>query len=227
MAAGEDGKTRVTLVWEPVPPVPGSERRSTPARVSLIAAGDGAAYFRGAVPGDDAASANGLAASKGGRAVFEAEPGALQLRLAIQDSEGRMLDSDVLDVQVPDFTLPDVAISSLQVHTVRTARDLQALNANPEPVPVATREFRRTERLIVRFQATAPGASTPTNEAHLLNRAGQSMAALPVQAVPSGNGQSQIDLPLAGLPPGEYVVEIKSSAGSNQAKQLLGFRVVS
>jgi VWFA-related protein len=229
MGLAEQGRTRVTFVWEPVPPVPGSERRPTPARLSVIAnGGDGPAYFRGKVPdGDPPAAGAAGSSTKGGRVTFDAAPGPLQMRIAVEDAEGRVIDSDMLDLQVPDYTVPEVAVSTLEVHPVRTARDLQMLNADPSPVPVATREFRRTERLIVRFDTTTPGAATPTREARLLNRAGQAMTTLPVQQVPNAGSRSQIDLPLAGLPPGEYVLEIKASVGGNEAKQLLGFRVVS
>jgi VWFA-related protein len=226
MDPSNDGRTRVTLVWEPVPPVPGADRRPTPSRVSVLAAGgDGAAYFRGKVPDEEAAAAAGD--SRGGRAVFDAAPGSLQVRLAVEDAGGRTIDSDLLDLQVPDFTAPEVSLSSLEVHRVRNAVDLRTLNADPQPVPVAAREFRRTDRLIIRFQATAPGDTSPTSEARLLNRAGQQMATLPVQGVPNVAGRSQVDLPLAALPTGEYLVEIKATSAGNETKQLLGFRVVS
>jgi hypothetical protein len=226
MGMAPEGRTRVTLVWEPVSGVPG-ERRTEPARLSVIAAGgSGSSYFRGKVPDESDTTTSIGAADRGGRVVFDADPGTLQMRLAVEDAGGRVLDSDLLDLQVPDFTAPDVALSTLAVHRVRTALELRALNADPAPVPVAAREFRRTERLIVRFQAMAPGETTPTREARLLNRAGQSMATLPVQAVPNAEGTSQIDLPLSGLPPGEYVLEIRAVAGEAETKQLLGFRVV-
>jgi hypothetical protein len=196
----------------------------------MAAGSDGPAYFRGKVP-EEGAAGDGMGgagtAARGGRVTFDATPGPLQVRLAIEDAEGRVLDSDMLDLQVPDFTAPEVAISTLEVHPVRNARELQSLNADPSPVPVATREFRRTDRLIVRFQATAPGETAPTREARLLNRTGQPMATLPVQPAPNAEGRSQVDLPLSGLPPGEYVLEVKANAAGNEAKQLLGFRVVS
>jgi VWFA-related protein len=227
---GEDGRTRVTFVWEPVPRMPGAERRSTPVRVAVIASGgDGPAYFRGKVPDGLSGPTIGASsiATRGGRVAFDAAPGPLQVRLAVEDSEGRVIDSDMLDLQIPDYTQPEVALSTLEVHSIRTARELQALNADAAPVPAAGREFRRTDRLIVRFQLTAPGTTPPTSEARLLNRSGQSMATLPVQPQPNVQGRSQIDLPLSGLPPGEYVLEIKATGAGSEVKQLLGFRVVS
>jgi hypothetical protein len=36
-----------------------------------------------------------------------------------------------------------------------------------------------------------------------------------------------VDLPLEGLPAGDYVLELKGSSGEAEAKQFVGFRVVS
>ncbi len=159
--------------------------------------------------------------------MFDAEPGALQFRLAVEDSVGRVIDTDIVDVEVPDFSVPALTMSSLAVHAVRTARDLQTLNADPEPVPVANREFRRTDRLIVRYEVSGPSAQPPTHECRLLNRTGQAMTTLPVQPAPNREGILQIDLPLSALPTGEYVLELKSATSDSEAKQYLGFRVVS
>ena len=49
-ARGENGRTAVTLVWEPAPATAG-ERREPPAQLAVTAGGQsGAAYFRGKVP---------------------------------------------------------------------------------------------------------------------------------------------------------------------------------
>ena len=85
---GENGKTKVTFVWEPVPKAPGDRQAAAseqPARVSLMAVGaDGAPYFRGRVPALASARprvAAAGAAAAGGRAVapsrvtFEVKPG--------------------------------------------------------------------------------------------------------------------------------------------------------
>jgi hypothetical protein len=57
----------------------------------------------------------------------------------------------------------------------------------------------------------------------LLNRSGSAMSALTPAAAPK-EGEQQVDLPLAGLAPGEYVLEIKAVDGD--ATELIGFRVV-
>jgi hypothetical protein len=38
-------------------------------------------------------------------------------------------------------------------------------------------------------------------------------------------GEQQIDLPVAGLPNGEYVLEIKATGDGGDATELVGFRV--
>ena len=84
----------------------------------------------------------------------------------------------------------------------------------------AGREFNRIEHLLVRVPAYGPGGTTPELSVHLLNRAGAAMNELKAEASPR-TGEQQIDLPLAALPPGEYVLEIKTS----DATELVGFRV--
>jgi VWFA-related protein len=222
---GEDGKSKVLFVWEPVPPVPG-ERRDAAARVSLIAAaGDGASPYRGPVPAESATDSQ---VSSSGRGVeFEAPPGRMQLRFSVEGASGAVIDSDILDVIVPDYTTPQVAVTPLQVMRARTAREAQQINADPNAMPVADREFRRTERLLIRFATLAPGSEKAETAVRLLNRAGQRMSDLPTQPLSGADNRFQIDLPLAGLPAGEYVVEVKSSAAGSEAKQFIGFRVVS
>ena len=73
-------------------------------------------------------------------------------------------------------------LSTPAVFRSGNAREFQALVANPAPVPTASREFRRTERLLVRFDAYAPGTEVPVVTARVLNRAGNRMADLEVRA---------------------------------------------
>src|SRR3954466_1496824 len=67
MSRGENGKTRVTYVWEPLPKAPGDRPREEPARVSLMAiAPDGSPSFRGKVPDVALASTSPSAAAAAG-----------------------------------------------------------------------------------------------------------------------------------------------------------------
>ena len=99
------------------------------------------------------------------------------------------------------------------------------MKADPQAIPATLREFSRTDRVFVRVQAY--GAGGPKVQAHLLNRAGQPMQELPVTAGESASSDSTIDLPLAGIAPGEYVLELKAAGEGGEAKEYVGFRVTS
>jgi hypothetical protein len=73
---------------------------------------------------------------------------------------------------------------------------------------------------LIRVPAYGPGNTAPVLSAHLLNRGGQAMSELQVGPSASPDVQ-QIDLPLAGLAVGEYLLEIKAG----ELKELVGFRV--
>ena len=105
--------------------------------------------------------------------TFDADPGPLQLRLAVQGERGETLDTEIRDVKVPDLTAAQVGLSTPAVFRSGNAREFQALTANPAPVPTASREFRRTERLLVRFDAYAPGTEVPVVTAQGAQSRGQ------------------------------------------------------
>jgi hypothetical protein len=230
---GEAGKTRVSVVWEPVPAVPGERRAATPARVSLLAAGsNGELFYRGKVDAVGGAPEGGAApppaGGRAGRVEFEAVPGRMQLRVGVEDAAGNILDSGVEDVAVPDYTAPEVQVSTPQVFRARNAVEFRAITTDPAALPTAAREFSRTERLLIRFAARGPGNEEPKTEVRLLNRTGQRMLDLQAQPAPNGDaGRFQVDLPLAGLAAGDYIVEVTSSGTSGKAQQLVGFRVTS
>lgn len=239
---GENGKTKVTFVWEPAPKVPGDlTSNQEPARVLVIATGvDGAPYLRVRVPevGTNSGSApagRGAPGATNGQApatsrpasqiAFEVQPGALRLRLSVEGVDAQVLDSEVRDITVPDLTSAQTMLGTPVVLRARTPREYQQIKADLDAVPVATREFRRSDRLLVRVPAYGPGNAVPATTARLLNRAGQQMLELPVSRLSGAADSQQIDLPLAGLPPGEYVVEFKATSEGGEAESLVGFRV--
>jgi len=235
----ENGKTRVTFVWEPVAKAPGDHRTDEPSRVALMALGDnGLAYFRGRVP--DVALAGttpsvGAAAAASGttgaavprgpsRVTFDAQPGKVQLRVSVEGASSQVLDTETREIAVPDLTAPQVALGTPEVFRARTAREQQQIRTDADAVPVASREFSRTDRLLVRVPAYGPGNSTPTVTVKLLNRDGQAMTELPVSPAASQSAR-QVDVPLAALAPGDYVLEITATGDGGNAKQLVAFRV--
>jgi VWFA-related protein len=231
---GEAGKTRVTLIWEPMPPSAAGSARDQPApgRVSVIAAGsNGDLVFRGRVPetatappappGGRSAAASAPTPVAPQRLEFDAPPGALELRLSVEAAgAGGVLDSEIRTITVPDLTIPDAAISTPRVHRARTALEFRNIAADAAAVPAIARDFSRSERLLIRFDVY--GNATPT--AVLMNRTGQKLSDVPVTAAASG-GTHQIDMGLAAIAAGEYLIEITVKGATGEVKELVPLRI--
>ena len=215
---GENGKTRVTFVWEPIAAQPGVRRESATS-VSLIAASpDGETFFRGEVP-----SATADAATPARQTTFEVPPGRLQLRMSVNGANGS-IDTDDREVVVPDLTASDVLIATPRIYVARTARDFQQIRNDPNVLPTPSREFRRTDRLIVRATTYGPGNATVTMTARLLNKQGAKLADIPVTGAPGE--PNLIDLPLSALAPSEYLLELSAATeGHSAVKELIAFRL--
>jgi hypothetical protein len=100
------------------------------------------------------------------------------------------------------------------------------LLADTSAKPIAGREFRRTDRLLIRFDATAPAASPVTVTARMLNQQGGKMADVPTQAPAAPGGPYAIDLPLANFAAGQYLLEISATAEGHQpVTELIAFRI--
>jgi hypothetical protein len=172
-----------------------------------------------------AAAAGGAAPGRGAsRVSFDVAPGKIQLRISVEGAVSQVLDSETREISVPDMTSAQATLGTASVLRARTAREFQQLRTDGDAVPTAGREFSRTEHLLVRVPAYGPGGTTPALSVHLLNRAGSAMNELKAEPAPKA-GEQQIDLPIAGLPPGEYVLEIKAGDQAGDAAELVGFRV--
>src|SRR4029450_1507667 len=116
-----------------------------------------------------------------------------------------------------------VLIGTPEVMRARNAREFRTLDSELA-VPVASREFSRTERLMVRFRTYAPLDAPLTVTARLLSRMG-AMRDLPVTPASGAFGTSVLDVPLAGLAVGEYIIEVSATSPAGEAKDVIDFRV--
>lgn len=225
-APGDAGRTRVLFAWEPVQATAAraSDAAETVSQVTVMAASDAEGpVYRGSVGGNASGAAGNRAggAQAGGQVTFEAAPGAMQMRLRAEDDNGSVVDSDLLELTVPDFSDAAAQVGTPALFRARTHRDLQVLAADPVARPTASRAFSRTEKLLVRFAADAP---SPT--ARLLNRDGNEMSPLEVRAAPAGGAFThEAEVPLASLPAGEFIVEVRAGAADDAQRQLTGIRV--
>jgi hypothetical protein len=78
----------------------------------------------------------------------------------------------------------------------------------------------------VRLDAYAPANAPTTLTAQLLNQQGTKMSDVPVIAPTDGTQTYSIDLPLASLAPGQYLLEISgASAGLKTVSEMVAFRL--
>ncbi|MBL8135903.1 MAG: VWA domain-containing protein [Acidobacteria bacterium] len=225
-APADGGRTQVTVVWEGIPPAPGAQRALVGRVMLTAAAPSGEQYFKGQVGAD--APADAPASARRGAVTFEVPPGKVSLRMSIEEKPDEVLDTDDRTIEVPDFTEPKARLTTPRVYVARTPREFQTIKNDAAAAPTATREFRRTERLFLRLDAVAPGgqAGALAYSARLLNRQGDRMADLPVTP-PAVGGAATLDVPLASLPAGEFLIEIAARGPDGaDATELVAFRMV-
>jgi hypothetical protein len=195
----------------------------SPSRLLLTAkTADGTVLFEGPVSPTGPAFIDdpGLTSAQ---AVFDSPPGRLRLRMSIQDVTQRVLDQDVRDMSVRDLR-GEVAVGSPEILRARNAREFRTLGAG-DAVPVASREFSRTEHLLVRFRAYGADGAPPTVSAKILVRSGAVVRELTVTPAGTPDAANVIDLPLAWLAQGEYMLQVSASDGKKEAKDRVAFRV--
>jgi hypothetical protein len=203
------------VVWETSVPA-GEGGAAGAARMSVSAAdASGVTLFRG-----QAADTAGVPGSRS--LAFDVAPGTVDLRIGLEGPDGALLDSERRRLQVPDLT-KDAALSTPRLFRGRTAREVGALRNDAAAVPLATREFSRAERLLIRFDVYN-GSNHSLPRATLLNRRGQRLTALPVAAASAG-GTHEIEFGLGLVASGDYVVEIAAGETSGEVKTLVAFRV--
>jgi hypothetical protein len=151
--------------------------------------------------------------------------GRVELDLTIVSADGMVIDREARDVDVPHANAPRVVALPPEIIRTRTLREFQAASLNPAATPTPAREFRRSDRLIVRAPAITTDASPLRASARLLNRWGQPMRDLEVIDA-NGSGIVQFSLPLSWLVPGEYEIELRTNASDTEASQKIPVKVI-
>ena len=205
---GVDEGPSVTVAWTPR----AAAGRPDPARTVSVA-------VKGA--GGDRSFEARLDA---GVLSFPSPPGALQLQVSVRDGAGNILDEERRPFLVPDLSANALAIGTPILARARTVIDARALADGGAARPFAGREFSRTDRLYVRFSVYGPAAPDPAVSAGLTNKGGASLLKLTVVKV-AGAGY-QIEVPLASIARGDYLIAIAAAQGDERTRALVPLRVL-
>jgi VWFA-related protein len=210
-APGADGQPAVTVAWTPrAPAVRGAASNRT---VSVVVKG----------AGEDRSTD---AKFDAGALTFPSPPGAVQLQTTVRDANGNVLDEDRRPFIVPDFSVADIAIGPPVLLRARTVAEARAIAVAPQAVPFAGREFIRTDHLYVRFSVYGAAASEAEVSARLDGKSGATLLELPVVKMAGAETTYQIDVPLASIARGDFLIAVEASHGDERARVLVPLRIV-
>ena len=208
---GADGQPAVTIAWTP--------------RLPAGRAGDAARTVSVAVKGAGGERAF-VARFDAGTLAFPSPPGAVQLQTIVRDAKGDILDEDRRPLTVPDFSAASLTLGAPIVLRARTVADARAIAAAGEATPFAGREFIRTDRLFLRFAVYGTVASAADLSAQLTTRTGATLMTLPVAPMPGAGTRFQMDVPLASIARGDYLIAVTAVHGDEHARALVPVRVL-
>jgi hypothetical protein len=208
---GPDGLTSISITWEAGTLPPRNQR--VDSVVVKVTADDGRVVFQ-----------DRLRSSQ--RTTFDVAPGLIALEMRLEGVGGVSIDTDVRGMRVPDLRVTKPTFATAQLMRTRTARAFAEASADANAVPSAAREFSRTERLLLRIPVYGPGGAAVDVSAELLNRLGAPMRRLLQVEGSLPAGIVQFDLPLSSLAPDEYRVQLTARTGTQEAREVVLFRVV-
>jgi hypothetical protein len=151
----------------------------------------------------------------------------MRVKIAVENVRGQRLDNEDMTEVVPDLTAAAATITAPQVFRARTARDITMFRTSTTAIPVVTRQFSRTERLFLRFEAYGPAGTLPQVTMRWLNKMGDPLGTpppVPLANKPNPN-QFETDVSLAAFPSGDYLLEITATTGNDKTVKILGFRI--
>jgi VWFA-related protein len=143
------------------------------------------------------------------------KPGRYEVRFAAE-SEGRA-GSVFVDVDIPDFSKEDLALSGVLVERTpsRTIANPAELASVTSVKPTAARLFTRTDRVRVVLRVYQKEKRSVRLAARVLNERNESVfdrtENVEAAAFTNGAADYQLDVPIADLPPGQYLLTIEAS----------------
>ena len=156
-----DGRRRIIFTWTSCA-APASSRSRPVGRPDVVAlkvtTPTGTVLFEGEV---GPARPGNTSSLRPDSAVFQTMPGRLQFDLTILQADGSKLDVGAQDFDVPEVRGANPVILPPQMFRAASAREFRDISADANAAPLPGREFRRTERLLLRVPTFEPAASGP------------------------------------------------------------------
>jgi hypothetical protein len=207
----------MVVSWEPHATASAAQVVAVRARTT-----SGAALFDG-----ELARVSSGTAMLADSARFDVPAGRVELDLTVRDVQGKVLDTEVRDFDVPDLRAQKRGPMLLfpEVLRARTLREFREASADPNAAPASARTFARGDRLLIRVPAFDPSGAAIEVRAKVLNEWGQPMREIESVASAAGDAVSQFALPLSWLVPGLYLIEVSATNANGAVKERLTFRV--
>jgi hypothetical protein len=186
------------------------------------------AEFFLAVGGGAIAKVAALAPTVTGKVVRAGDPlllppADMRVRFVAKSPEGSVIDDWLDTITVPDFVGAPLSMSTPRVFRTRSFAEWKALQAETDPQPSPTWQFRRTERALVSVECYARGGE-PTAEAHILSREGKELTVLPLPA--AQDGRLRFELPVSSFGQGIYLLRLRLHLAGQTAEQVTAFRII-
>ena len=220
LVRNQGSRTRMVITWEPrlrgasAPQVVALKAR-TLAGSTVFEGRLGRVGSGGSVPPDSAR--------------FEVPIGRVEIDMSIFDAEGKLIDTDARDFDVPDLGAQrrGPVLLSPEVVRSRTLRDFRTAATDPDAAPSSVRTFARGDRLLIRVPAFDASGTPVQVTAKLLNVWGQPMRDIDALDATPRDGMPQFALPLSWLVPGEYQIEVLGTNANGAVRERVAFRVTS
>ena len=212
------GQARMVITWEPrlrgvLPPAVVALSARTTTGTTLFDGRLGRVGSGSVVPSDSAR--------------FDVPTGRVEIDMTIYDAEGKAIDTDARDFDVPDLRSQrrGPVLLSPEVVRARTLRDFRAAATDPDAAPSSVRTFARGDRLLIRVPAFDASGTAVQVTVKVLNEWGKPMRDIDALDATPRDGMPQFPLPLSWLVPGDYLIEVMGTNANGAVKERVAFKV--
>ena len=218
IASDPSGQARMVLSWEPR----GPSAASPNAVLVQARTKAGTELFNGRV-----AAVRGGAPGQADSARFDVPAGRIELDLSVVDVQGKVLDTELRDFDVPDLRSQRRGPMLLfpEVVRTRTLKDFRSASVDPDAAPSPLRVFARGDRLLIRVPVFDASGDAVTVSARVLNERGDTMRDIERTDSAAGDRIAQFALPLSWLVPGQYMIELSGANANGTVKERLAFSI--